>query len=78
MVIQHIENVRERQKKHYDKGRKDVKFEVGYMVWRTNHVLSDTTKHFSKKLSPNLIEPYQVLEVLLVIVYRSSSDSDGD
>ena len=78
MVVKHVENARERQKKYYDQGRKDVKFKVGDMVWRKNHVLSDASKHFSKKLAPNLIGPYQVLEVLSDTVYRLSSDSDSN
>ena len=60
MVLQHVENARERQINYYDMGRKDVEFEVGNMVWRVNHVLSDGAQHFSKKLAPNLIGPYQI------------------
>ena len=78
MVIKHIENARERQKNYYDKGRKDVQFKVGDMVWRVNHVLSDSANYFSKKLAPPLIGSYQIIEVISPVTYRLDSEIDND
>ena len=78
MVIKHIENARERQKNYYDKGRKDVQFKLRSIVWKVNHVLSDNANYFSKKLSPPLIGPHQIIEVISPVTYRLDSEIDND
>ena len=41
MVINHVENARERQKNYYDKRRKDVQFKIGDTVWIVNYEYLD-------------------------------------
>lgn len=39
-------------KKLYDKGKRDIEYQPGQIVWRKLHTLSDAGKRFSKKLAP--------------------------
>lgn len=48
-------------KARYDKGRKDITFDVNDLVWRQQHVLSDASKGIAASLSPKRSGPYRVV-----------------
>ena len=46
MVMKNIEAARQRQANHYNKGRRDVRYQVGDLVMRKAHVLSSGARKF--------------------------------
>ena len=52
LVIKNLERAHPWQAKYYNKGHKDVRFQVGDMVMRKTHVLSSSTQKISAKLAP--------------------------
>ena len=75
LVRKNLDVARERQRKAYDKGRKDVRFNVGDLVLRKVHVLSSAINRFNAKLAPKYDGPYRVEEILSPTVYVLSTDS---
>ena len=69
LVARHIHSAREKQERHYNKGKRDVRFNVGDFVMRRVHVLSDAARKFSAKLAPKFEGPYGVVEVKSPGVY---------
>ena len=61
---------RAKQKAQYDRSRRDLRYKVGDLVLRRNHVLSDASKGFSASLAPKWLGPYRVHEVLSPLVYK--------
>jgi hypothetical protein len=62
MLSETFDNVRRRMKATYDRnltqynrGKTKLIFQVGDVVWKRNHVLSDATKH-STKLAPRYVK----------------------
>ena len=69
-VIKFIDKAQSRQKKNYDKGRRDIQYEIGDWVVRETQVLSNAAKHFSAKLAPNYEEPVRIVKILSPVVYE--------
>ena len=69
LVIKNLERAHRRQANYYNKGRKDVHFQVGDMVMRKTHVLSSSTQKVSAKLAPGWEGPYEIIEVKPPNVY---------
>ena len=69
LVGRHIDEAREVQRKHYNKGRKEAQFAVGDRVLRKAHHLSDAAKKFNAKLAEKYEGPYEVVEILSPTVY---------
>ena len=63
LVIKNLERAHQRQANYYNKGRKDVRFQVGDMVMRKTHVLSSSAQKVSAKLAPNWEGPYEIIEI---------------
>ena len=53
MVMINIERAHRRQAGYYNRGRKDVRYQVGDMVMRKTHVLSNAAHKISSKLAPD-------------------------
>jgi len=50
-----------KNKAHYDlRRRASSRFELGNLVWRTNHVLSDAAEGFSASLAPKRVGPFVI------------------
>jgi hypothetical protein len=69
----HIRLAQERQKKHYDKGRRDMIFSVGDLVFLSSRNISlrrtgDTST--TMKLMPKWIGPFPIIEVIGKGAYR--------
>ena len=61
---------RAKQKAQYDRSHRDLRYKVGDLVLRRNHVLSDASKGFSAALAPKWCGPYRVQEILSPLVYK--------
>lgn len=70
LVAQLIDGAREKQARQYDKGRRVVEFNVGDLVWRKEHQLSNAGQNYSAKLAQKYEGPYHVLEKLSPVVYK--------
>ena len=69
LVAKFIDESRERQAKYYNKGKKDVSFQIGDEVMRRVHILSDASKRFNAKLAPKFEGPFIIKEILSPTVY---------
>ena len=69
LVSRHIDEAREVQRKHYNKGREEAQFAVGDRVLRKAHYLSDAAKKFNLKLAEKYGGPYEVMDILSPTVY---------
>ena len=49
LVAKFTDESRERQAKYYNKGKKDVTFQIGDRVMRRVHILSDASKRSNAK-----------------------------
>lgn len=61
---------RAQQKAQYDRSHRNVHYEVGDLVLRRQHVLSDASKQFAASLAPKWAGPYRVREKVSSLVYR--------
>lgn len=61
---------RAQQKAQYDRSHRNVHYEVGDLVLRRHHVLSDASKQFAASLAPKWSGPYRVREKVSSLVYR--------
>ena len=75
LVAKHIDTEQERQKQTYDKGRRHVEFNVGDLVLRRQHSLSNAARAFSAKLDVKYAGPFKILEVLSPEVYVLETSS---
>ena len=73
LVGRHTDKARQIQEKHYNKGRRDIKFGVGDRVLRRTHFLSDAAKKFNANLAPKFEGPFEITEGLSPTVYVLSS-----
>ncbi|KAL7304006.1 hypothetical protein TKK_0000475 [Trichogramma kaykai] len=69
IVADNVEKAHARQARHYNEGRKDVRFEVGDLVLRKAHYLSSGSASFTRKLAQEYDGPFKVAEVLSPTVY---------
>ncbi|XP_075527109.1 uncharacterized protein LOC142559392 [Dermacentor variabilis] len=68
---------RAQQKAQYDKSHRDVCFQVGDLVLKRNHALSDASKGFSAALAPKWLGPYRVEKRLSPLVYELTDPQTG-
>lgn len=64
-----IKQAYNKNKRYYDRNKKDVKLSVGDMVFKKNYVQSDAAQYFSAKLAPVFI-PCRVLNKISDLVYE--------
>lgn len=65
-----LSTARAQQKAQYDRTRRNVHYEVGDLVMRRHHVLSNASKQFAASLAPKWSGPYRVREKVSSLVYR--------
>lgn len=63
----------ERQARYFNLRRRDVEYEIGTLVWKRNHVLSDASKFRAEKLEPKFEGPYRVTGKVSSTIYRLES-----
>ena len=76
-VTRILERAHKRQAQYYNQGRKDVRIQVGDMVMRKAHVLSNSAQRFSAKLESDWEESYEIIEVKPPNVYILSMGNGG-
>lgn len=67
---QNLGVARASQKAQYDKTHRDIRYKVGDLVLRRQHVLSDASKGFSSTLAPKWAGPFRVKETISPLVYK--------
>ncbi|KAL2091743.1 hypothetical protein ACEWY4_011541 [Coilia grayii] len=67
-----------RQKRNYDKQRRDLEFEVDDRVWRRTHPYSKAEKSFSAKLAPKWQGPYRVVNQTGPLNYQIVHEATGE
>src|SRR5207253_6560219 len=67
----------EKNKLAYDKGKRDVHFEVGDRVLKRSHLQSSAVLAVTAKLAPKWLGPYLVREVRTPLTYKLSDVSTG-
>ena len=75
MVVRNIEKAHQRHAVYYNRGRKDVRYQVGEMVMRKTHILSNAANKISSKLAPDCMGPYEIIETKPPNVYVLKMDS---
>ena len=65
LIGRHVDQSRQKREKYYNKGRRDVRFNVGDKT----HFLSDAVKKFNAKLAPKFEGPFEIIEILSPTVY---------
>lgn len=55
-VLERINEARNKYTKRYDLRTRVIEYQVGDIVYRENTILSDASKHISKKLSPKRVK----------------------
>ncbi|CAB0038506.1 unnamed protein product [Trichogramma brassicae] len=76
LVKLHLDKAHARQARHYNRGRKDVRFTEGDLVMRRTHHLSVGADGFNKKLGERYEGPVKVLKVLSPSVYVVETPND--
>ena len=68
LVMKNIDRAHQKKAGYYNKGRQDVRYQVG-MVMRKAHVLSNGLQGISAKLALDCEGPYEIVEVKPPNVY---------
>ena len=68
LVRRHLDRATARQATYYDKGRREVKFEVGELVMRKNYVLFSAVQNFAAKLAPRFVGPCRIIHAYSPLV----------
>ena len=70
LVAKHIDKARMIQMRQYNRGKRDVRFQLGDLVLRKTHVLSNAAQRFSAKLAPRYEGPFEIIKILSPTVYE--------
>ncbi|XP_075726199.1 uncharacterized protein LOC142767845 [Rhipicephalus microplus] len=65
-----LAKVRAGQKAQYDRSHRNVRYDVGDLILRRNHVLSDAVKGISASLSAKWLSPYRMHSKVSPLVYK--------
>ncbi|XP_066598854.1 uncharacterized protein [Prorops nasuta] len=65
IVKRQMEKASVRQANYYNKGRRDLTFKSGDLVWKRNHTLSSAAK-----LAPRFSGPYTIARVISPVIYE--------
>ncbi|XP_066585575.1 uncharacterized protein [Prorops nasuta] len=65
-----IEKASARQARYYNRGRRDVRYQVGDVVWRRGRPLSSAADNFAAKLAPSYEGPFKIVRVISPVVYE--------
>lgn len=69
-VAENLTNANQRQAAHYNLRRRPIKFKVGDLVLKRQHVLSSAAQGIAAKLAPKFAGPFRVGRVLSSTVYE--------
>uniref|UniRef100_A0A8D0D922 Integrase catalytic domain-containing protein n=1 Tax=Sander lucioperca TaxID=283035 RepID=A0A8D0D922_SANLU len=78
LVSGNLNKARQRQKKNYDKGRRDSDFSNKDRVWIRTHPYSKADKSFSAKLAPRWKGPYRVTRKTGPLNYEVVLENTGE
>ncbi|KAE8297832.1 Retrovirus-related Pol polyprotein from transposon 17.6 Protease [Larimichthys crocea] len=76
-VEKNLDSARQRQKRNYDKHRRDLEFQELDRVWLRAHPLSKADKSFAAKLAPKWQGPYRVVEQVGPVNYKVVLENSG-
>lgn len=68
----------QRQKRNYDKNRREVVFEEKDRVWMRTHPYSKAIKFFSAKIAPKWQGPYRIVQKLGPLNYEIVLEDTGE
>ena len=77
LVARHIDEATNKQERQYNRGKRIASLNVGDMVMRRSHVLSNAAQKFSAKLAPKYDGPFRVVQVLSPTIYLLEMDSEN-
>ncbi|KAJ8967369.1 hypothetical protein NQ317_017456 [Molorchus minor] len=69
-VQTNLEKARKQSTKTYNLRRRDVRYDIGDIVWRKNFALSNKSKFFTAKLAPKYLGPFYVLRKISPYIYE--------
>lgn len=76
-VNKNLDSARRRQKRNYDKHRRDMEFGEQDRVWVRGHPLSKAEKSFAAKLAPKWQGPYRVVQQVGPVNYKVVLEASG-
>ena len=76
-VSTNVSKARKRQKRNYDKKRRDMEFREKARVWLRTHPLSNAAKSFAAKLAPKWQGPYRVVRQVGPVNYEVVQEETG-
>ena len=68
-MTKNIEKAHQWQAEYYNKGRRDVRFQLGDLVMGKAHVLSSGARKFTAKLAPDWNGPFVIIDVKPLNIY---------
>ncbi|XP_061589443.1 uncharacterized protein LOC133454734 [Cololabis saira] len=74
---ENLNSARCRQKRNYDKNRRDIEFQPSNRVWIRAHPLSKAEKSFTAKLAPKWQGPYRVVQQVGPVNYQVVLEDSG-
>uniref|UniRef100_A0A667Z6P1 Integrase catalytic domain-containing protein n=1 Tax=Myripristis murdjan TaxID=586833 RepID=A0A667Z6P1_9TELE len=77
-VEKNLHKARVRQKRNYDKNRREMEFEEKARVWLRAHPLSRADKSFAAKLAPKWQGPYRVVQKKGPVNYEVVLEDTGE
>ncbi len=77
-VEKRLYTARKRQKRNYDKNRREVVFEERDRVWMRTHPYSKAEKFFSAKIAPKWQGPYRIVQRLGPLNYEIVLEDNGE
>ena len=63
-----------KQAKNYNKGKRDIHFEIGQSVWKRNKILSSAINNVNAKLAPKYVGPFTIIEKIGRNIYVLERD----
>ncbi len=70
LVAKNLYKARLRQKRNYDRKRRELSFKVNDRVWMRSHPLSKAERKFSAKLAPKWQGPYRIIRRMGPLNYQ--------
>uniref|UniRef100_A0A674CB77 Integrase catalytic domain-containing protein n=1 Tax=Salmo trutta TaxID=8032 RepID=A0A674CB77_SALTR len=78
LVSKNMIQARLKQKRNYDKKRRDMQFQLRDRVWLRSHPYSKAEQFFSAKLAPKWQGPYRIVEQSGPLNYRVVKEDTGE
>ncbi|KAI2647959.1 Retrovirus-related Pol polyprotein from transposon 17.6 [Labeo rohita] len=78
LVEKNLYRARLRQKRNYDRKRRELSFRTNDRVWIRSHPLSKAEKKFSAKLAPKWQGPYRIVRRMGPLTYQVVQEKTGE